>query len=281
MRFLARLKMKGLMAKFITLTFKGYPSNAQAKSALHAFVQHLRRNFPNASAVWRMEFQKRGSIHFHLLCFDLPWWDWKELLETWKRITHQDVARIDIQLIRSRKGVMHYVSKYIAKVERKSGKSFFIQVPYLHAVRKWRKGRFWGYHNKKLLPVGELVTGVLTDRKQIKRLSNAAWEIIGTSTRYNAISFHLFSDYAISIARMNIEKHGRTLEEWEYTVKDHMTPKHHYDTYTKRFSDAELETKEVLSLGRLSKGERSELVQPLTTDWIKRASFSHSASGVA
>src|SRR5205085_8035023 len=104
MRFMARLRMKGVRATFITLTFKGYPSNAEAKRALHAFMSHLRRTFPKASACWRMEYQKRGAIHFHLLCFDLPYWPQKELQETWTAITRETSSRVDIRLIRSRRG---------------------------------------------------------------------------------------------------------------------------------------------------------------------------------
>lgn len=279
LRFMARLRMKGVRATFMTLTFRGYPSNAEAKRCLHAFVAVLSRSYPQASAVWRMEYQKRGSVHFHLLVFNLPYWDWKEILATWKRITGQAVARIDVRLVKSRRGVMFYVSKYIAKVAKGIGKTFFIFAPYLHAGRKWRKGRFWGYHNKKLLPVGELVTGVLTDRKAIKRLSNAAWQIIGTENRYNSLSFHLFSDHAVSIAQRNIESHGRSLYEWDYTLKDHTRDKERVMRAEEHFSEHDLEISPVQALGRLSKANEVRVKQPLTIGWLERASFLDRATG--
>lgn len=273
LRFLARLRMKNVRATFITLTFKGYPSNAEAKRCLHAFMSHISRTFPKASACWRMEYQKRGSIHFHLLCFNLPFWNWEELLETWKRITVQDTARVDIRLVRSRKGVMFYVSKYIAKVSKASRKTFFIFPPYLHAGRKWRKGRYWGYHNKKLLPFGEVVTGVLTDRNAIKKLSKSAWEMIGVENKYNSLSFHVFADHALSIARRWLERHGRSLYEWEYTLRDHTHVKPAPHPYTEHFSFADLEIPKVSALGRPSRSRSARSVQPCTADWMKRSSF--------
>lgn len=212
---MARLKNKGVRATFITLTYKGYPSNAKAKNDLHVFLQHIRRNFQSSSAVWRMEYQKRGSVHFHIIAFNLPYWHWTEILSTWKRISGQDVARVDVRLVRSRKGVMWYVSKYIAKVERGTKKTFLVLVPYLNVGRKWRKGRFWGYHNKRSLPLGQKLTGFLVDTGLIKRLSKAAWEIIGTDTQYGSISFHLFTQSAVSLWEMYMKIGGLMPDEYK------------------------------------------------------------------
>lgn len=271
MRFMARLRQQNIRATFITLTFKGYPSNEEAKRALHAFLAVIRRTWQEASCVWRMEYQKRGSIHFHLLCFNLPFWDWKEILKTWKRITHQDVARIDVRLVQTRRGVQAYVSKYIAKLERRSGKAFFIQAPYLHGRRKWRKGRYWGYHNKKALPLGQKIQGFLTNSAGIKKLSNAAWEIIGSATRYNSISFHLFADNAIRIAQLNIERHGLYLDEWKWS--EQLTKREHSDlSYIhKHFSQAEHEMKKVEPTRFHARSRVACNVQPCIRTWLNKA----------
>jgi len=275
---MARLKMAGVRATFMTLTFRGYPTNEVAKMALHAFLQRVARKFPEASAIWRMEYQKRGSLHFHLLWFNLPYWDWKEVLAAWKACSRQPIARIDIQLIRSRKGVMYYVSKYIGKVDKKHGSTFFISPPYLHGGRKWRKGRFWGYHNKKGLPLGEKVAGVLTSNSAINRLSDAAWKIIGAATRFNSISFSLFHDHAISLATRNIESGGLFLDEWRWSQQ--VTPKEQRDVeYTaRRFSEAELEKIPVEPLMMKSRPRSARRVQPCTSSWVQRASFVGTAS---
>jgi len=264
LRLFARMRMKGVKATFITLTFAKYPTSREAKRALKAFVQYIRDNFEGVSAVWRLEYQKRGSIHYHLLCFDLPYWHWEEILKVWKSCSNQSKARIDVRLVRTRNGVMHYVSKYIAKPDRKHSSTFFIHAPYQQKGRHWRKGRFWGYVNKNALPFDQKVEGVLTDNKAIKRLSNAAWEIIGTESRYNSISFHLFIDSAKSIAMRNISTFGRFLEEFGSEFKDHLRPKPKPSPYTSIFSDEQLETKKRLVLGKLSRAKRSEACVPLT-----------------
>jgi hypothetical protein len=159
---------------------------------------------------------------------------------------------------------MHYVSKYIAKPDKKHSSTFFIHAPYQQKGRHWRKGRFWGYVNKKALPFDVMVKGVLVDNKAIKRLSNAAWEIIGTENRYNSLSFHLFIDTAKSIAMRNISTFGRFLEEFGSEFRDHLRPKPKPNPYVNRFSEEQLETKKSLFLGKLLKGERSEACEPLT-----------------
>lgn len=281
LRFMARLKMSGVRATFMTLTFKGYPKNEVAKLALHAFLQRIARKFPQASCIWRMEFQKRGSIHFHLLCFNLPYWNWQEILEAWKSCSRQRVARIDVRLVRSRRGVMFYVSKYIGKVDRKSGKTFFISPPYLHGGRRWRKGRFWGYHNKKALPLGDKVAGVLTDNSTINRLSDAAWKIIGAATRFNSITFSLFHDHATSLAMRNIEEGGLFLDEWKWSQQ--MTPQENRDVAyaASRFSEAELEQCKPEALTIKSRPRSARRVQPCTSSWLQRAYFVNSASGAS
>jgi hypothetical protein len=273
MRFLARVRMKKVRATFITLTFRGYPSNEEAKRCLRAFIMRLSRFEPDASVVWRMEYQKRGSIHFHLLCFDLPYWSWREILGAWKEITGQKVARVDVRLVRSRRGVASYVSKYIAKVSTDSKKTFLVYPPYLHGRRKWRKGRFWGYHNKKALPLGEKVAGVLTEAKEIKRISDAAWKIIGDKVRYGSVSFHLFSDHAEKLAHMNIQVGGMYLDEWYWSADTPPPPKDDHHPFTEHFSERELENDYAKVPTLWSRPRSAGTVQPCTKTWTEPSSF--------
>lgn len=265
--------MIGVRATFITLTYKGYPSNARAKADLKAFLRVVRTNFPDASAIWRMEFQERGSIHFHLLVFGLPYWDWQEILATWKSITHQSVARVDVRLVRSRRGVQFYVAKYIAKVEKRIRKTFLVYVPYQHKMRKWKKGRFWGYHNKKALPLGQKVTGVLLETKGIKQLAKSAWEIIGYNTRFGALSFHLFVDHAISIAMRNIETFGLFSDEWTWSRQVHEKEYVDFAYQDKHFSEADFRSDRAKSQVAASRPRSVQSIQPCTRNWTLRASY--------
>jgi hypothetical protein len=264
MRLFARMKYRNVRATFITLTFAKYPTNREAKRSLKAFVQYLRDNFEGVSAVWRLEYQGRGSIHFHLLCFNLPYWSWKDLLATWKSCSNQGRARIDIRLVKSKRGVMHYVSKYISKPDELKSSTFFIHAPYQQKGRHYRKGRFWGYVNKRALPFDEVVEGLLTNEKEIRRLSNAAWEIVGSDSRYGSISFHLFYDKAKQLAMRNIEAFGHYLDEWGYNLRDHIRRPKQYGSAEDHFSEQQLEKSDRLSLGKLYKGERREACEPLT-----------------
>lgn len=278
LRFMARLQMTGIRATFMTLTYKGYPSNAVAKKNLHAFLQRVVRKFPEASGVWRVEYQARGSLHFHLLFFNLPYWDWEEVLQAWKECSRQHRARIDIQLIRSRRGVMNYVSKYIGKVEKSPRHTFFISPPYLHGMKKWRKGRFWGYHNKKALPLGEKVMGVLTNNSTINRLSDAAWKIIGAATRFNSISFSLFHDHATSLAMRNIDQGGLFHDEWKWSQQVTPREQRDMDFTSSRFSETELETPSAEPLTIKSRLRVARRDMPCTSSWVRKASFINSVS---
>jgi hypothetical protein len=171
---------------------------------------------------------------------------------------------------------MAYVSKYIAKIDKEP--TSLDDGTYQHVEGgEPAASRFWGYINKKLLPLGEVVAGVLTDRSTIKRLSAWVWHKLNSDNPYNSLSFHFFCDNARGLCERAIEEGGALLDEWEFTVKDHSTPTATHSPYTERFSEPELRLKEVLSLGRLSRANEVRLVAPLTADWTKRASFSFPA----
>lgn len=278
MRLLARVRIKKVRATFITLTFRGYPSHAEAKRCLHAFLARLHRFAKEASAVWRIEYQTRGAIHFHLLAFDLPFWPQKELQIAWEEITGEICSRVDIRLVRSRRGVASYVSKYIAKVNKPHRKTSLVYPPYLHGTRKWKKGRFWGVHNKKALPLGEKVMGMLTSTKEIKRLSDAAWKIIGDKVRYGSVSFHLFSDHAEKLAKMNIEVGGLYWDEFSWSRQFTEREYSDFSYITQHFSAAELEMNDIQPLAMKSRPSAASLSQPCASLWVERASFNHSAA---
>jgi len=232
MRFMARLKTRKIRATFITLTFTEVVSNAYAKVAFKRFAMRIRRNFGQASAVWRMEYQpKRGAIHFHLLMFNLPFWKQAEVQKTWEECTLEQRSIVDIRLVHGARSVMAYVSKYIAKTDNEAPTSLD-DGSYQHEGRDKLSGRFWGYINKELLPLGEVYTGVLTERQTIKSLSSLCWSILGSDNPYNSLSFHLFCDNAHWLCERAIEEGGCWLGEWEYTVKDHSTPKATHSPYT-------------------------------------------------
>jgi hypothetical protein len=59
---------------FATLTYgREWPSDGRVvKDQLHAFHKRLARRYAGSCDVWKMELQKRGAPHFHMMLFGVP-----------------------------------------------------------------------------------------------------------------------------------------------------------------------------------------------------------------
>jgi len=217
LRFMARLKTRKIRASFITLTFSKVVSNERAKTVFKRFVMRLRRRFSLASAIWRMEFQERGAIHFHLLAFNVPFWKQSELQQTWEACTEENQSIVDIRLVHGAKSIMSYIAKYIAKSDETS----LEDVSYQHVDEDTgeipKMGRFWGWINKNALPLGQKYEGVLTDDYTIKSVSQWAWKLTGVENTYHNITFHLFADNAEWFWHMFTERGGMDMDEWRWS----------------------------------------------------------------
>lgn len=154
-------------AIFITLTYgQKWPDMEESKRHLKNFLQRIRDNYPQASGIWRLEFQERGAPHYHLLLFNLPFWKKEDVAAAWLQTIGDEFGDWSsgecrapftrIELINGLKHALAYVSKYIAK-EGKSGMRpgdcGFNYAPY---SQKPYTGRFWGILNVDDMPFGEL-----------------------------------------------------------------------------------------------------------------------------
>lgn len=163
---------------FLTLTYpEDFSKDWESwKRDIHTFSKAVRRRWSEVWGVWKMEFQKRGAPHFHLMLWGLPriygtehmrdkklcWrvlpgisrpsdldvFNW--INETWFRIVGSGDAKhlqagINLEPVQSWKGVSSYVSKYLGKIQ---GGEF---VPCEHT------GRFWGVVQGSKWPVKKLV----------------------------------------------------------------------------------------------------------------------------
>jgi len=113
---------RGLL--FVTLTYPGqYAGDWQTwKRQLNTMHMRLKREFPAFAAVWKLEPQRRGAPHFHLLVVGLPFLakDW--LSRAWYEVVDSGDERhlragTQVQLARSHRGVVSYAAKYTAKRE--------------------------------------------------------------------------------------------------------------------------------------------------------------------
>jgi hypothetical protein len=156
----ARLSKQKGKSVFLTLTYpRDYPNPQASKTHLDTFLKRLARQFPLTSGFWRLEFQERGAPHFHLILFGLPFVDKSTIQQMWGEIIGHEKPFTRIELIRGWHKLMSYVSKYVAKEgvgtyipagDRAEGDSGFNHLPYL-------TGRFWGCHNKALIPWADLM----------------------------------------------------------------------------------------------------------------------------
>ncbi len=172
LEFFARTAPTNTPRVFLTLTYPSNMSDAETgKAHLRAFLERVRRRYPRASAIWRIEYQERGAVHFHLLFFNLPFWKIESIRAAWSEIIGEQNPRIGIETIRSKRGSTFYVSKYVAKLPDAALVSLS-NLPYSHA------GHHWGYFNKPEIPMQELrIFEVLGDLK-------AFWDLRRAIDRY-------------------------------------------------------------------------------------------------
>jgi hypothetical protein len=132
-------------AVFIGLTYhRDWPATpAGCRAQLRAFLKSLRRQYPNTAVIWRLEFQRRGAPHYHLLVVGTPFVDSELVTTWWGDIAHGESEyhgrmATNTQQIKTWYHACAYVSKEIAKVSQS----------------KWgeKNGRYWGVEGRQFLP---------------------------------------------------------------------------------------------------------------------------------
>lgn len=132
---------------FVTLTYhRDYVTPRDAKKNLKSFFQSMRRFDSGASAIWKLEFQGRGSPHYHVIVFR-RYISHEWVAQTWNRIAEPGdgyhlSAGTEVRPVRSSDSAVAYVGKYMAKLDDGG------------QAENW--GRFWGVHNRAQLPVSEI-----------------------------------------------------------------------------------------------------------------------------
>ncbi len=137
----------------VTLTYhKTKVEHVTLKSDLKSFFRAVRRNYPAYSGLWKLEPQKRGSPHYHILLFPpsrgyIPHgWiaeRWNGIAEPGNR-NHLE-AGTEIRSAKDARSIGAYLSKYVGKPIRPSSGTDFKDI-----------GRFWGEHNRAQLPVSKV-----------------------------------------------------------------------------------------------------------------------------
>jgi len=144
--FIAALPKAGLcLPLFVTLTYPDqFPTDGQVwKRHLAAWRRRLERKYGKCLVIWKLEPQKRGAPHFHLMLYlvadiDIVWLStsWYEVVASGD-VKHL-LAGTQVQRAESSDGVLGYAAKYLGK-----------EVP-----AGWdNPGRYWGAWNRELAPI--------------------------------------------------------------------------------------------------------------------------------
>lgn len=105
-------------ASMITLTYgELFPDATGAKRDLFTFWKRVRRAWPDSSGIWRLEFQRRGAPHFHLIYFG-PFFDKYQVQAWWGEVIGQERPFTRIEGLRNWRHSMAYAAKYLAKVPK-------------------------------------------------------------------------------------------------------------------------------------------------------------------
>ena len=150
----------------VTLTYPStWPKSPRAwKEQLDNFHSRLVRRYGKVPAVWRLEYQRRGAPHFHLLVFaeletdDLilfASWNWYEVVGSGDE--RHLAAGTRCERVRSWRGVLSYAAKYLGEPERLR-------------LNQEAPGRFWGVWYKGLLPIEMVETAIsMEDAYRVRR----------------------------------------------------------------------------------------------------------------
>lgn len=160
------------MPIFLTLTYpKVWPADPKIwKKHLDTWVKRLKRRYSTTSAIWKLEPQKRGAPHYHLIVFNVPHISKHWLAESWFEVVGSGDdkhlrAGTRVESIRTWRGCMSYASKYTAKVIE--------ELP-----EGWEQvGRMWGIIGRKNLPI--TIIRFAVDKELFLKIRSFLWNCIG------------------------------------------------------------------------------------------------------
>lgn len=138
---------------FATLTYpREFPEDPKVfKNHLREYHRRMVRKYGKIKTVWRLEFQKRGAPHYHLMMLDAPyipisdWCNlWSDVIGT-QDVNHRKLG-VDVKLVtKTSQGalVASYMGKYVGKLDQtkevKNGQGV---------------GRYWGkWDIQKINPI--------------------------------------------------------------------------------------------------------------------------------
>lgn len=130
----------------VTLTYPAeWPGAAtQWKRHLDTFFKRLRRAYPRLSAIWKLEFQRRGAPHFHCLIYGQAFIPAAWIATQWYEVVGSNderhlAAGTEVRRVRSYRQAVSYAAKYLGK-------------PTDAGEADPHNGRYWGVLGRRALP---------------------------------------------------------------------------------------------------------------------------------
>jgi len=207
---IAGVQRGAVLPVFVTLTYPlAFPEPKQSKYHLKLFIQSMKRAFPFAGIIWKLEPQQRGAPHYHLLVWgvkvkSLRAWvpnAWFEIAgggDNFHLLWHEGKLKNKhcTQQVNSYNGVWAYASKYL-------GKTF--------EVAGWDSkevGRFWGVIAPENIPFGEVQTLEVSraEAVQVMRYQKRFAKL----KRRNYPSITVFCDANQWVEKLNIKTEVQT-----------------------------------------------------------------------
>jgi len=151
MRHLGRVRLKELgLPYMVTLTYpQDWPEDRAVAGHLKVFQQRARRRGFYAHGFWRVELQKRGAPHFHIIVWSdgegFPTvamvkaqlaWIWSEIVGTDDR--HHRAYGVKVTAGKETRKAISYLCKYVSKGDARQDTTY--------------RGRRWGHTRQ--LPMG-------------------------------------------------------------------------------------------------------------------------------
>lgn len=154
------------LPSFVTLTYPSKFSESPEvwKNDLHLFIKRLQRRFPDVAGIWKLEPQRRGAPHYHLLLWNQSLGALQEFIPfSWNEVVgNGDVDHLRwhlgklnngnihcVQEVHTQKQMYQYVLKYVSK----------------SSLEGWEKvGKWWGVLGRDFLPLGDEVVFEITDQ---------------------------------------------------------------------------------------------------------------------
>lgn len=149
-------------AFFFSLTYrKQNVPNYERKRHLDLFLKRLEYAYGKLGVIWKLEYQERGTPHYHLMLFFEQLMQWQEVRDwcfsAWRAVTGDDCYP-DVVTVYIEKGnvgrLINYTIKYLAK-------GFEADLP---------TGRVWGCWNKSKIPVADSYMVDLTYQDYVEYL---------------------------------------------------------------------------------------------------------------